>query len=197
MLKAKIVEKGESQKSVAMAIGISENSLSRKIAGKREFRLSEVLKLCDFLKIDNPIDIFFTSWIPNMQRIEEVNLLYEEYRENIKTVSTTIYDRITELCEERKTTITAVCRELKLSRSIFSEASGNIRSTSSPCTTRESPDWTPTRRRTARSTAPLTARSGWELRGARPPRGITTGCRGSQATQGYCRSWGSPGWKGR
>ena len=69
LLKAKIIESGETQKSVAKAIGISENSLSRKIKGKREFRLSEVLKLCDFLNIDNPCPIFFTNNIPNTQQM--------------------------------------------------------------------------------------------------------------------------------
>lgn len=68
LLKAKIAEKGETQKSVAKAIGISENSLSRKLNGIREFRLSEVLSLCGFLDIDNPKDIFFTQEIPNTQR---------------------------------------------------------------------------------------------------------------------------------
>ena len=68
LLKAKIAEKGETQKSVAAAIGISENSLSRKINGTREFRLSEVLRLCDFLNIDNPCSIFFTNSVPNTQQ---------------------------------------------------------------------------------------------------------------------------------
>jgi len=59
LLKAKMTENGETQKSVAAAIGISENSLSRKIKGIREFRLSEVIKLCDYLRIDDPGPIFF------------------------------------------------------------------------------------------------------------------------------------------
>ena len=68
LLKAKIAEKGETQKSVAKAIGISENSLSRKMNGLREFRLCEVFNLCTVLDIDNPRDIFFTHSIPNTQR---------------------------------------------------------------------------------------------------------------------------------
>lgn len=68
LLKAKITEMGETQKSVAEAIGISENSLSRKINGSREFRLSEVFNLCNFLRIENPKDIFFASYIPNSQQ---------------------------------------------------------------------------------------------------------------------------------
>lgn len=59
LLKAKMAEKGKTQKNVAAAIGISENSLSRKIKGIREFRLSEMIKLCDYLCIDDPGPIFF------------------------------------------------------------------------------------------------------------------------------------------
>lgn len=58
-LRAKITERGETQKSVAAALGISENSLSRKLNGSREFKLSEALKICGFLHIENPSEIFF------------------------------------------------------------------------------------------------------------------------------------------
>lgn len=64
LLRAKMAEKGETQKSVAKAMGISEVSLSRKIKGIREFRLSEVLSLCDLLCIDNPKPIFFDKTVP-------------------------------------------------------------------------------------------------------------------------------------
>lgn len=58
LLRAKIVEKGYTQKKLAAAIGISELSLSRKMCGKREFRLSEVDGICRILGIDNPTVIF-------------------------------------------------------------------------------------------------------------------------------------------
>lgn len=58
LLRAKIVERGETQKSTAHAIGMSENSLCRKLAGKREFTLGEVSELCAFLGIENPASIF-------------------------------------------------------------------------------------------------------------------------------------------
>ncbi len=58
LLRARIVERGESQKSTASAIGMSENSLCRKLAGKREFTLGEVSRLCAFLEIENPAPIF-------------------------------------------------------------------------------------------------------------------------------------------
>lgn len=68
LLKGKIRERGETQETVAKAIGISPNSLSRKIAGKREFRLSEIIKLCDYLQLEDPECIFFDRNIPNMQQ---------------------------------------------------------------------------------------------------------------------------------
>ena len=58
-LKGKIKEREETQKTVANAIGISMNSLSRKLAGKREFKLSEAIKLAEFLELDDPCSIFF------------------------------------------------------------------------------------------------------------------------------------------
>lgn len=57
-LRAKIKENGLNQNDVAQKIGISSNSLSRKILGKREFTLSEVLALCKVLRIENPQEIF-------------------------------------------------------------------------------------------------------------------------------------------
>lgn len=58
LLKAKMVEMGKTQGQVALEIGMSEMSLSRKIRGKREFHLSEILDLCLLLKIQNPVEIF-------------------------------------------------------------------------------------------------------------------------------------------
>ena len=55
-----MAKKGKTQAEVAKAIGISGNSMSRKLLGKREFRLSEVCNLCDYLDIQNPREIFFS-----------------------------------------------------------------------------------------------------------------------------------------
>ncbi len=63
-----MAEKQITQGALAAEIGISENSLSRKMLGKREFRLSEVISICEVLDIDNSTDIFFASSIPNAQR---------------------------------------------------------------------------------------------------------------------------------
>ena len=58
LLRGKIAERGLSQAKVAREIGVSAQSFSRKITGKREFRLSEVQALCEILSIENPADIF-------------------------------------------------------------------------------------------------------------------------------------------
>lgn len=58
LIKAKMKEKGVTQAEVAQMIGISTNSLSRKMLGKRDFKLSEVRMLCDVLSIENRAEIF-------------------------------------------------------------------------------------------------------------------------------------------
>lgn len=58
LIKAKMKEKGVTQAEVAKMIGISTNSLSRKMLGKRDFKLSEVRMLCDALSIENRAEIF-------------------------------------------------------------------------------------------------------------------------------------------
>lgn len=58
LLRAKFKERRKTQAEVADLIGISETSLSRKLLGKRDFRLAEVCKLCEVLSIDNPVQIF-------------------------------------------------------------------------------------------------------------------------------------------
>lgn len=57
-IRAQIKEKGMNQGEVAKKIGISQNSLSRKLLGKRDFSLSEVVALCSILEFDNPQEIF-------------------------------------------------------------------------------------------------------------------------------------------
>lgn len=68
LLRGKMAEKQITQGALAAEIGISENSLSRKLLGKREFRLSEIISICKVLDIDNPKDIFFTQSVPTTQR---------------------------------------------------------------------------------------------------------------------------------
>lgn len=57
-LRAKIKENGLTQEKVAKIIGISPNSLSRKLSGKKDFRLGEVILLCRALRIENVEEIF-------------------------------------------------------------------------------------------------------------------------------------------
>lgn len=57
-IKAKIVERGMTQGEVAKIIGISQNSFSRKLLGKRDFLLSEAIALCSVLELDNPEEFF-------------------------------------------------------------------------------------------------------------------------------------------
>lgn len=60
LIRAKMKEKGFTQEEVAQKIGISGNSLSRKILGKRDFRLSEIKALCEILGIENAHEIFLS-----------------------------------------------------------------------------------------------------------------------------------------
>lgn len=74
LLRGKMAEKRMSQSELAKRIGMSENSLSRKLLGTRDFRLAEVIKIIDELQIENPGEIFFATIIPKMQRsINEIH----------------------------------------------------------------------------------------------------------------------------
>lgn len=50
-LKAKMIEKGYNQKTLANAMGIATQTLNYKINGVREFKVSEIEKLCSLLSI--------------------------------------------------------------------------------------------------------------------------------------------------
>ncbi len=61
LLRGKIAEKGYTQEKLAKEVGISSNSLSRKLLGKREFTLTEVVSICKVLDIADPVNIFFKN----------------------------------------------------------------------------------------------------------------------------------------
>lgn len=61
LLKAKMVENDITQNKLAKDIGISANSLSRKLNGSREFKLSEICSICEVLSIEDPIAIFLSK----------------------------------------------------------------------------------------------------------------------------------------
>lgn len=57
--KASMVAAGKTSKETAEALGINEATLYRKISRNGDFSRLEIQKLTEFLKLDNPIDIFF------------------------------------------------------------------------------------------------------------------------------------------
>lgn len=60
-LKAAIVRKGLTQKAVAKAIGISEQTFCRRMKAKA-FGTDEAEKIAKLLEIQNPSAIFFDQW---------------------------------------------------------------------------------------------------------------------------------------
>jgi transcriptional regulator with XRE-family HTH domain len=68
ILKQKLSEQHLTQGQLASRIGICENSMSRKMRGKREFRVSEVIAICNVLQIANPSEVFFDDDVLNAQR---------------------------------------------------------------------------------------------------------------------------------
>lgn len=50
-IRGQIAEKRTSQRKVAAEMGISEQSLNRKLSGKRAFTVEEAKKICDILDI--------------------------------------------------------------------------------------------------------------------------------------------------
>lgn len=64
LLRGKIVSKGYTQKDLALALGMSENTLTAKINGSSSFTLKEVTALCDLLEImdsQEKCDIFLAG----------------------------------------------------------------------------------------------------------------------------------------
>lgn len=62
-LEAAIKEKGVSRISIAEYLKISPTSLSYKINGIREFKGSEIFKICEFLGIAEKEPIFFSNYV--------------------------------------------------------------------------------------------------------------------------------------
>lgn len=55
-LKGKIMEAGYSQRSLAMKLGMSKNTLNSKVNGKIPFNTNEIEKICVVLGIDDPLE---------------------------------------------------------------------------------------------------------------------------------------------
>lgn len=63
LLRAKMAEMGENQRSLAKKIQISENSLSSKLNGRTEFSAKEIVDICNALSITSSkekADIFLS-----------------------------------------------------------------------------------------------------------------------------------------
>ena len=72
LLKAAIIRAGYTQGEYASLIGISQNSLSSRMSGERQFTIDEVDKTSAVLGIDNSelCDIFFADVSLNREREE-------------------------------------------------------------------------------------------------------------------------------
>ena len=52
-LKGKIAERGFTQGELAKAIGISDNSMTNKMSGRRDFTIGEIDRICKVLQISD------------------------------------------------------------------------------------------------------------------------------------------------
>ncbi len=61
LLKGSITAAGYTQESFAKVLGISAQSLNYKLNNIREFKVSEIMKVCDILDIINKDEYFFVQ----------------------------------------------------------------------------------------------------------------------------------------
>lgn len=67
-LKGKMVEAHVSQDKLSRYLGITVQSLNAKINERSPFTLEEVVKITDYLNLENPVDFFFKPSVSKMQR---------------------------------------------------------------------------------------------------------------------------------
>lgn len=72
LLKSYMVKAGYTQKELAKSLGISEQTLTRKLK-KRVFGTDEAAKIVDLLSIDDPKAVFFRRMSNLISYIVEVN----------------------------------------------------------------------------------------------------------------------------
>lgn len=60
-LKGKMTEAHVSQDKLSKYLGITVQSLNAKINGRSPFTLEEVVKITEYLALENPVDIFLTQ----------------------------------------------------------------------------------------------------------------------------------------
>jgi len=61
LLKGKIISEGYTQEKLSRKLGISAQSLNYKIHNNREFKVSEIQKVCELLKIKDKDKYFFCN----------------------------------------------------------------------------------------------------------------------------------------
>lgn len=71
-LKGKMAEAHVSQEKLSKQLGITVQSLNAKINGRSPFTLEEVVKITDYLNLEDPVNIFFKPSVSKMQQTNEV-----------------------------------------------------------------------------------------------------------------------------
>lgn len=77
-LKGKMTEAHVSQEKLSKYLEITVQSLNAKLNGRRCFTLEEVVKITEYLKLKDPVDIFFDPSVPNMQHTDPVTTFEPE-----------------------------------------------------------------------------------------------------------------------
>lgn len=67
-LKGKMTEAHMSQAKLAESLGITAQSLNAKLNGRNQFTLEEVVEITKILNLKDPVSIFFSPNVPNMQQ---------------------------------------------------------------------------------------------------------------------------------
>lgn len=65
-LRALLLTKGYTQKDLARCLGISVQSINLKINNKRFFKINEITKICEFLKIESIEERFLIFFADNV-----------------------------------------------------------------------------------------------------------------------------------
>lgn len=72
-LKGKMTEAHVSQAKLSEHLGITVQSLNAKLNGRTQFTLEEAIKITAFLNLKDPVDIFFSPSVPEMQQTKPVS----------------------------------------------------------------------------------------------------------------------------
>ena len=77
-LKGKMTEAHVSQAKLSEHLGITVQSLNAKLNGRTQFTLEEAIKITAFLNLKDPVDIFFSPSVPEMQQTKSVSKRSEQ-----------------------------------------------------------------------------------------------------------------------